>query len=75
MTVPDLTAPRPAGEQDEAREPTAKQARSLRELTPFVVLAMILIPSLIVLCLAIADPGAKSSGPDAGPAVAVAPGP
>ena len=86
MTVPNVTAPLPIGAAGRSlsggvgdhladRPPVSKRKRSVRNLTPFVFLAMILIPSLIVLCLAIADPGAKSPGSGAGPAVAVAPGP
>ena len=75
MTVPDASEPRPVVDRHNDRSAATKRPRSLRDLTPFVFLAMILIPSLIVLCLAIADPGAKPAGPSARPAVAVAPGP
>ena len=84
MTVTNVTAPHPvgvegrpspAGKGDQLDARTPKRTRSARELTPFVFLAMILIPSMVVLCLAIADPGAKSAGPTATPAVSVVPGP
>ena len=45
----------------------------MRDLTPFIFLAMILIPSLIILGLAIADPGVPQTGIDAPQAVTAAP--
>jgi biopolymer transport protein ExbD len=46
--------------------------RSGRDLTPFIFLAMILIPALIVAALAIADPGAPRDLPAARQQVAPA---
>ncbi len=57
-----------------ARAPVLKPPRSARDLTPFVLLAMILIPSLVVLCLAIADPGAAPPRPVVSTAVTATPG-
>ena len=39
--------------------------RSVRDLTPFIFLAMILIPTLMVVALAIADPGSPRDVPAA----------
>lgn len=84
MTMPNVSAPprigsasRPSAaaavEQLAARRPSGP-ARSVRDLTPFIFLAMILIPSLIILGLAIADPGVPQTGIDAPQAVTAAPG-
>ena len=86
MTMPHVTVPQPVGAAARpssaqtgdhlvARPPTSQRTRSIRELTPFVFLAMILIPSLIVLGLAIADPGAKSTDPSGVPVATATPGP
>ena len=85
MTMPNVSAPNQLGaagrpsrsatfHRISARRPSGPR-RSMRDLTPFIFLAMILIPSLIVLCLAIADPGASPPELDAPHTTTVAPGP
>ena len=84
MTTPHVSAPPRLGSAARssavaaagrvaARRPS-RPARSMRDLTPFILLAMILIPSLIILGLAIADPGVPQTGIDAPQAVTAAPG-
>lgn len=85
MTIPNVEAPHPAGAAGQpsgvighptARASASEPARSFRDLTPVLLLAMILIPSLVVLCLAIADPGAApATQPAASTAVSATPGP
>lgn len=84
MTMPDVSAPHPigaagaptsrgVGDHLAARAPVSKPTPSARDLTPFVFLAMILIPSLVVLGLVIADPGAASPRPVVSTAVTATP--
>ena len=82
MTMPNVTAPPRLGTTGRqavaatveriARSRHSGPRRSSRDLTPFIFLAMILIPSLIVLALAVADPGSAPVEPPQ--AVTAAPG-
>ncbi len=80
MTMPDVSVPRPLGaakrpptvgtaDRAEVHRSRTGPSRTMRDLTPFLFLAMILIPSLIILALAIADPGATPSSPEAPEAI------
>ena len=71
MTTPNLNAPHGPGGEDRSLD---SPPRSMRHLTPLIFLAMILIPSLIILCLAIADPGVAPPSPDAPRVVTATPG-
>ncbi|MCB1028565.1 MAG: hypothetical protein R2704_01860 [Microthrixaceae bacterium] len=84
MTLPNVTAPPRLGATGRqaaaatferiARHRPSGPNRSVRDLTPLIFLAMILIPSLIVLGLAIADPGSAPVEPRIPQAVTAAPG-
>ena len=84
MTTPNVSAPHGPGgagrssNLDGHGSGGSKRAfsppRSMRDLTPLIFLAMILIPSLIILCLAIADPGVAPPSPDAPRVVTATPG-
>ncbi len=84
MTTPNLNAPYgPGGEERSSdldshggggSKRSFNPRRSMRDLTPLIFLAMILIPSLIILCLAIADPGVAPPSPDAPRVITATPG-